>query len=106
MGTNYYTIKNYCEHCKRFDKEHIGKSSKGWTFGFQASDTVGDYDNWLENIKSAEKIVDEYDTEISVDELIEMIESKRYERHNQAIEYPCSSYLDKYGNSFTIHNFS
>ncbi len=106
MGTNYYTIKNYCEHCKRFDQEHIGKSSIGWTFAFQATETVENYDEWLENVKSSQKIIDEYGREITVEELVKMIEDKRNNPNNQAIRNPGFAYLDKYGNSFTFAEFS
>lgn len=106
MGTNYYTIKNYCDCCKRFDKDHIGKSSAGWTFSFQSAYNINDYDEWVENIKSAEKIVDEYGNELTVSEMIEIVESKKNNIHNFAKEHPGHGFVDKYGNSFTVSDFS
>ena len=31
MGMNYELYTNYCLHCGRGDKIHLGKSSWGWT---------------------------------------------------------------------------
>lgn len=36
MGTNYYWREHPCGSCGRTDELHVGKSSGGWSFGFQA----------------------------------------------------------------------
>lgn len=36
MGTNFYWRETPCGSCGRADELHVGKSSGGWSFGFQA----------------------------------------------------------------------
>ena len=36
MGTNYYLHAGICDCCGRYTEYHIGKSSMGWKFLFQA----------------------------------------------------------------------
>lgn len=110
MGTNYFIVRNFCEHCGRGEREHIGKSSAGWTFSFQATDEVYDFATWLENVKRPGSIiVDEYDGIFTVDELLTLIERKRDAPNNHARdvhELPGHAFLDKDGNSFTRWDFS
>lgn len=110
MGTNYYARYDICECCGRYDELHIGKSSFGWTFTFQAHEdevTIKSYKEWLEFLSNKEiKIFDEYGKEISLKEFKEMIENKTKEKHNHAKEYPEGSFLDEDGNSFSWGDFS
>jgi len=87
MGTNYYFKKNICEHCQREEKEfHIGKSSGGWTFHFRGyrgewsdiGEEILSLEDWINYIKKTPgKIFNEYGEETSLEELLELIESKR-----------------------------
>lgn len=112
MGTNYYTVSNYCECCKRHDREHIGKSSAGWSFSFQGTDEIRDFDTWLANVKSAAWIVDEYGTRVTLDELLTMIDNERggkrqgdYDKESPYGSFS-QSWLDQYGNSFSGGDWS
>lgn len=119
MGTNYYTVKNICEHCHRHDRDlHIGKSSAGWTFSFQGYRAdyhvpkIETYEQWLDMLKE-ERIFDEYGEEITLAELKEIVEKKRSEPNNHTtyveIHHPDHAkncWLDGQGNSFTGVEFS
>jgi hypothetical protein len=111
MGTNYYVIKNECKCCGRKDYEHIGKSSMGWSFSFQGTDEIRNYDQWLANVKTADRIEDEYERPVTLEELLDLIEGKR-EGRNHA-EYCMAQYnnmdnwkVDDYNNSFSFGDFS
>lgn len=76
MGTNYYLRPpGACrEHCDRW--VHLGKSSAGWAFTFQASDGVTDYASWAAQLSQGE-IYDEYGRLVPAHALIELIDGKR-----------------------------
>lgn len=80
MGTNYYAIK--VKPCV-FDREiHLGKSSGGWLFCFQEHDdihTFPQFKKWLEtHVDTGEYVImDEYEREVSKEELLELIEHKQ-----------------------------
>lgn len=83
MGTNYYvhtpTCANACEHCSASEQLHLGKSSMGWRFIFQAEpewprDQA--YSLWLERAKTGE-IRDEYGQPITLDDLLAFIATKQ-----------------------------
>lgn len=79
MGNNFYVEKNYCEHCKRSDYEHIGKSSVGWVFHFQGTDQIRSLKQWYENICSPDvrRIVDENGREYTPKQILRVIYEKR-----------------------------
>lgn len=110
MGTNYYVRYNICKECERYDEIHIGKSSAGWTFTFQAQEdevTIKSYKEWLSFLsKKGVKIFDEYNRKISLQKFKELVEAKRNERNNHAKQYPEGSFLDEKGNSFSEGEFS
>ena len=79
MGTNYYHRTNICEHCDRYDENHIGKSSGGWVFSFHGErndvewnflggGVIVSLDDWKARLKGG-KIFDEYGDEISVEDV-------------------------------------
>jgi len=76
MGTNYYVTHNYCEHCQRGDKLHIGKSSCGWKFALKINpskyNSLGEFKQWL----VGKNITNEYGDRISYEELMKKIKSK------------------------------
>ena len=86
MGTNYYHRTNICLHCIRYDENHIGKSSGGWTL---------------------------YCDEVSFEDFVKLVESKKDEKNNHT-EY-CKTahplqvgmnWIDDEGNSFSEGEFS
>jgi len=110
MGTNYYARYNICEFCGRYDELHIGKSSAGWTFIFQAQEdeiTIKSYKEWIEFLLGEEiKIFDEYGDELTIVDFKDIIENKKKEKHNHTKEYPEGHFLDEEGNSFSEGEFS
>ena len=97
MGTNYYfkikekrrkeIEKNLTDLEKRIiclDSEiHIGKSSAGWTFTFQATPFYKNYKellNFYENNKNSIEIVDEYSEKTNIEEFKNMVENKKKEK--------------------------
>ena len=80
MGTNYYAQINKCKVCGKPDDEiHIGKSSYGWRFNIQINFEF--YKDWREFVsfinRKDVKLYDEYKTEISSEDLLSLIISKR-----------------------------
>lgn len=95
MGTNYYVETNFCKECERFDRIHIGKSSAGWKFTLEIHEIY--YKSFKEFIEFIRKndgnIYDEYDKQISFDELMDKIESKKNGRCHFE-DYPINKYAD------------
>lgn len=127
MGCNYYLHKNVCPHCNRSDKEiHIGKSSAGWTFSFRGHRNyyeepydIKSYKDWADylgkTLAAGDSLIkDEEGAITTFDELIKLIEDKRYEKLNHTTycqkEHPehaaMNCWLDEDGNSFTGCEFS
>lgn len=111
MGTNYYVAPKPCSHCGNSPEPiHIGKSSAGWTFTFHAVEGISSFEDWKEYL--ADKIiVDEYWREISLQDFIQLVESKKGEKFNHAIETTrecvCDeSFLDPEGHAFSPYEFS
>lgn len=78
MGTNYYAVRK--KPCLNNRNIHLGKSSAGWLFDFQEQEdihTFPQFKRWLEdNVDSGEYVIfDEYDHEISKEELLKLIEN-------------------------------
>jgi hypothetical protein len=57
MGTNYYvqtdSCLQACEHCSASERIHLGKSSIGWRFSFQAQPDWGALNAFTEWVKLA-----------------------------------------------------
>ena len=77
MGTNYYHERELCDKCHNSESEHIGKSSAGWTFTFHATDEIKSWAQWQERLASGGRIVDEYGTEHSLDDLRTLVANKQ-----------------------------
>ena len=80
MGTKYYAQINKCKVCGKPDDEiHIGKSSYGWRFNIQINFEL--YKDWREFVsfinRKDVKLYDEYKTEISPEDLLILIKSKK-----------------------------
>jgi hypothetical protein len=85
MGTNFYVEKNKCECCNRSDREyHIGKSSHGWCFSFQAYtwNSLTSWKAWKAFLVD-QVIVDEYGEKISYDEFVSMVEGYKSPAENK-----------------------
>lgn len=83
MGTNYYVVKNCCEHCNRYDEEyHIGKSSMGWAFSFQGyrPERLVSWKQWKEFLKN-QIIMDEYGERVDYDWFVRYIETEKSPDH-------------------------
>jgi hypothetical protein len=80
MGTNYYTTEDPpCPCCGRGgERIHIGKSSSGWEFCFEAHEDRGltSLAEWRAFLADR-KIHDEYGREVSLSDLERMVEAKR-----------------------------
>jgi len=85
MGTNYYWYpKRPCECCERpFEPVHIGKSSGGWCFSLHIilEDGIHDLETWAEKFMiPGSYILNEYKTEISVPEMMDIITQRSWTR--------------------------
>jgi len=87
MGTNYYWRYNICDKCNRYDELHIGKSSFGWAFSLHvypeqkwADDdyiVIENLEDWKEKFTTeGSKIFDEYNREVSKDEVLDTITNR------------------------------
>ena len=92
MGTNYYihtpSCAAACEHCAASEELHLGKSSAGWRFSFQADPEwprEQAYSLWLERAKAG-AIKDEYGDSVTLDDLLALIEAKQSGRSHTAYD--------------------
>lgn len=112
MGTNYYWHeKPPCPTCQRpFEGLHIGKSSGGWTFGFQGTTEIRSYKDWLAKLETPNSfIICEYNRVVPLEDFKKLVEEcllwkgqpalnlarmatrPRSERNNAELEY-CRTY--------------
>ena len=109
MGTNYYGRYMLCEHCKRYDEFHIGKYSYGWKFGFEAHPKLGinSFKELNEFVKKNNVVIyDEYEDNITWEELCKTIKQTMKAKGDHANEYPAHSYHDAEGYVFSVGDFS
>ena len=125
MGTNYYWHVDTCPTCHRpKDKFHIGKSSGGWTFSFQALKdfespdgkeirSVKDWKRAMRKTKGV--IVDEYGQATTTRKFWALVRQKKakagalihatYVRQNDSYSLD-RVWLDEEGNSFSEGEFT
>lgn len=73
MGTNYYLLKDTCQHCGKPDEKiHIGKSSCGWCFALRVTDDIKNLSDWKKLFRN-HSIIDEYGCNVSTDRMMEII---------------------------------
>ena len=84
MGTNYYW-KEECDHCKRTEELHIGKSSGGWAFGLHVDNTITSLDDWKEKFKTG-TITNEYDETITTEEMLRIITERKGNVREEDVE--------------------
>ena len=116
MGTNYYWHVKPCHACKHPENQyHIGKSSYGWSFSFQALDRCDSplprpivcANDWREVFKGEGKIVDEYGEEHTEEQFWGMVEKKKDGlNHSKEMEGDLrqsmyKSWVDSEGHSFS-----
>lgn len=77
MGTNYYHEIELCDKCHNSEREHIGKSSAGWTFTFHATDAIRSWKDWQAKLANGGRIVDEYGREHSLEDLQQLVAGKQ-----------------------------
>ncbi len=121
MGTNYYHEREplnpqtcsgcgaqlHCRDCDGEYRQHIGKSSAGWTFSFHATGTIRSYEQWIKELESGGRIIDEYGDVCSLDDFRAIVEQKRSAPHHHAREYPHDGcFTDGLGHSFSDREFS
>lgn len=99
MWTNYYIRNNICNHCNRYDEEHLWKSS--WWRDFSIRHHKDKYNSWNEfkEYLKWKKIFNEYWEEQEYNEFIEIIEIKKKQHpfaHNKWEKDSYWKYIDWY----------
>ena len=99
MGTNYYlkTGKKITKTCDcgfehELDEElHIGKSSYGWKFVLHIIPERGinELEDWEELFKTG-KIFDEYDNEITVEQMMDCILNRSFPVYDRSPDRGCA----------------
>lgn len=107
MGTNYYTLNNFCKECGRGDQIHLGKSSVGWQFSFQYNGgqyykSVPEMKKWLKG----RVIKDEYGDIISNKAFWGMVEAKQTAENMNHAEYMHRDYPGRQVDNFIIDGYS
>lgn len=119
MGMNYYWVTGACPQCGHSDeKYHIGKSSGGWSFTFQAFSyhespekfPISSAEDWRKVMTGEGKIMDEEGRIHSQEDFWKMVERKK-DGKNHTIEYRSQypefkTWLDSEGHSFSLGHFS
>lgn len=82
----------------------------GWTFSFQATDSIRSWSDWKEFLKDKE-IVDEYERDITLLELKNIVAVERMQERNHTLycrqNHPeANCFLDPEGHSFNENEFS
>ena len=85
MGTNYYLHQrgNLLERLERDEPlvRHIGKSSGGWCFALRVypDEGINSLTDWYHLLRRDNNIIkDEYDCEVTLEELIEVITNRSW----------------------------
>lgn len=109
MGTNYYIKTKKCPTCGHKEEgTHLGKSSMGWQFTFQANGfqhykNVEEMKEWLKD----KEIENEYGEEVSYNDFWEMVANKQkpeYKNHAEEVKKANPYYAN--GIEFNIDGYS
>ena len=98
MGTNYYAVMKKPTIA---DPIHIGKSSNGWKFLFHivpehlnyiSDEPLDTYSRWIKFLKEYTEndtivIMNEYDEEVDLTDLIELVQRKQLEINEDNFRY-------------------
>lgn len=119
MGTNYYIIDSNPKTCGccgqqiKHPNRHLGKSSAGWPFLFDATSMPGikswrDLRKYLVKADSGYCITDEYNNLLTVIEFMRKVECRLYDPYRVASEYrkDKSIYQDDEGYWWSSREFS
>ena len=107
MSTNYYlrrTCDQPCPHCN-VSSLHLGQYAGGWQFAFQADREAGvtDYDSWLKQLDGHVVITDEYDRQLTRDEMLAIVDEARTRQPRGLYG---NDWYDTDGNYFSASEFS
>ena len=96
MGINFYARENYCEHCKRGDDLHIGKSSGGWCFSLhvipeRGLNTLDDWKTFLDGERKRIPVYDEYQRPITITELLDTITARSWPKRPESYGFDYAS---------------
>lgn len=118
MGTNYYwePTPKPCPTCGHdpAERTHIGKLSGGWQFSFHGTTNIRSWSDWQTVMAVFDgRIVDEYDRELTIDQLREIVKSSADGMNHYdycAKEYPGwgdsgTEWKDRDGHSFSASEF-
>ena len=98
-------IENHYTH-------HIGKSSFGWKFCFEAQyiddQKIDSFQDWKMKILSPfYSVYDEYDREVPKEQFLALVDNHQNEPHSMSKEYPdYGHFTDDEGYEFTWNEFS
>uniref|UniRef100_A0A6M3JPB9 Uncharacterized protein n=1 Tax=viral metagenome TaxID=1070528 RepID=A0A6M3JPB9_9ZZZZ len=108
MGSNFYHRTNLCDKCGRYDEEHIGKCSWGWSFSFHATEDIKTYKDWLEKFKQGGEIWDEEGEKFTIKEFKNLVKQKINGQNHAKLykEKYQDCYNDPEGHSFMKGEFS
>lgn len=114
MGTNYYVrtpaCENACAHCSESQLIHLGKTSAGWRFLFQANPEWPREDAFTawKKLAASGPIEDEYGHPLTLDELLAMAEARRDLRSHLAPQPDLGRYRPDAGHDFEAggHDFT
>lgn len=118
MGTNYYvrtaSCENACEHCAESRLVHLGKTSAGWRFSFQAQPEWPREQAFAEwqTLAGSGSIEDEYGRAITRTELLAMIVARRDLRSHLTpqpdLDYhrPSDDWFENDGHEFGTRDFT
>jgi hypothetical protein len=118
MGTNYYVrtpgCDNACDHCAESRLIHLGKTSGGWRFSFQADPTWPRdraFTEW-QRLAGSGPIEDEYGLTVTLPELLDLIDQKRGGRSHLApqpdlgVYRPSDGWFTNDGHEFGTRDFT
>ena len=107
MGTNYYLQNGICQCCHKPDStRHIGKSSGGWCFSLHVypEEGINNLDDWKKLFaKPNIAILNEYDEEVSVEEMLTIITKRKWRPRD---EFPNPFYRCATWEEFHRRNYS
>lgn len=118
MSTNYYVrtpgCEKACDHCAESRLIHLGKTSAGWRFAFQADPTWARPQAFVEwqKLAASGPIEDEYGQTVTLAELLGWIDSRRALRSHLApqpdigIYRPSDDWFENAGHEFGTRNFT
>lgn len=86
MGTNYYLKTDFCPCCGKPRKTiHLGRISQGWKFLFHKQPRIFNYKSFCKIIDTG-IIEDEYERQLSKDDLIDIIGSFQNGKDHEQVE--------------------